>query len=250
MNHRPQRGKVVRLCPRFLFYHVRFIVIFAEKATTMRYMDIIMRHTLYIMAIAGAVGVVLLSGCKARQEQTQRPHAVIGYNDDKVKAESAVADESAEGSEIAEMPAHVLGGSASHLPMAVVYRTSGDYDDNVTVTLDGTRQRLLSYPDPSDVGDWSTPVKLADGWLLDRRGGVGENTVFLSWTYRQYHDLPTVPTQEDLLRHVIPGARVIAAYRLPVRANEADTAVCNGYIRDGFRDCTPLLYMVRARSKK
>lgn len=206
-----------------------------------------MHHTLFIMALAATVGLTLLTGCSASRERTQRPHAVIGYNEGRVKAEVSDAEAGGEETEWSERPGSVLSGTASRLPMAVVYRTDGDYNNNVTVTLDGTRQRLLSYPDPADVGEWSVPVPLAGGWLLDRRGGIGESTVFLSWTYAEYHALPSVPSTQELLGHVIPGARVVAAYRLPVVANEADTAVCNSYVRDGFRGCTPLIYTVRAR---
>lgn len=56
------------------------------------------------------------------------------------------------------------------VPQAVIYRTDGDYFDNVPVTLDrrgGTA--LVSYPAPGDLTKSSMPIRLAEGYLLDRR---------------------------------------------------------------------------------
>lgn len=129
---------------------------------------------------------------------------------------------------------------AAYLPKAIIYKTNGNYNDLVPVNLnpDGT---LLSYPDPTDVGEFSTPLPLEGGWLLDRRGGIGAGTRFTRWTYSEYHALPQVPSPQQLLDNLVPEARVTAAYRLPVNANAADTAVCNGFIRDGLPGCTPIL---------
>ena len=132
------------------------------------------------------------------------------------------------------------GNGASYLPKAIIYKTNGNYNDLVPVNLnpDGT---LLSYPDPTDVGEFCTPLPLEGGWLLDRRGGIGTGTRFTRWTYSEYHALPQVPSPQQLLDNLVPEARVTAAYRLPVNANAADTAVCNGFIRDGLPGCTPIL---------
>ena len=56
-------------------------------------------------------------------------------------------------------PGRTIGGTPADIPRAVVYRTNGDYADNVPVTVaaDGT---LLSYPAPGDVGAHSAPVGL------------------------------------------------------------------------------------------
>ena len=134
----------------------------------------------------------------------------------------------------------IRGNGASYLPKAIIYKTNGDYNDLVPVNLnpDGT---LLSYPDPTDVGKFSTPLPLADGWLLDRRGGIGPGTRFTRWTYPQYHALPQVPSPDALLQNLVPEARVTEAYRLPINAHPADTALCNQYIRQGLPNCTKLL---------
>lgn len=119
------------------------------------------------------------------------------------------------------------------LPRAVIYRTNGDYDDRVTVTLDATRTTLMSYPAPTDVNADSAPLVVADGWLLDRRGGIGPNTAFLDWSYAEYAAFPSVPSPADIMAHVIADARVTATRALPITASEAlaDTAVVNEFIR-------------------
>lgn len=130
-----------------------------------------------------------------------------------------------------------LGGGASHLPRAVVYSTNGNYNCNVSIPLNATGTAPLSFPGPGDVGVWSEPVTLADGWLLDRRGGIGASTVFLRYTYAQYHALTQVPSVDSLMAAIIPDARVTEAWRLPIAANEADSASCARYIADGFAGC-------------
>lgn len=125
------------------------------------------------------------------------------------------------------------GGTVNFLPHGVIYRTNGNYDDNVTVMLDASRQALVMYPAPTDVSTASAPLVMADGWLLDRRGGIGDNTAFLDWTYAQYAQLPETPSQAEIMRHIIPSARVTAVKVLPMAATAAlaDTAAVNVFIR-------------------
>lgn len=115
-------------------------------------------------------------------------------------------------------------------PKAVAYRMSGDYADNVPVTLapDGT---IISYPAPGDLTDRSAPLPLADGWWLDRRG-ISANSVFTRYTYGEYRALPVAPTPAELKASVIPGARVTVTLQLPMTVAEAtaDTAAANAAI--------------------
>lgn len=112
-------------------------------------------------------------------------------------------------------------------PKAVAYRMSGDYADNVPVTLaaDGA---IISYPAPGDLTDRSAPLPLADGWWLDRRG-ISANSVFTRYTYSEYRALPAAPTPAELKASLIPGARVTATLQLPMTVAEAtaDTAAAN-----------------------
>jgi len=105
------------------------------------------------------------------------------------------------------------------VPRAVVYKTNGDYADHVFVNLasDGT---ILSYPAPSDVTASSSGLPVGS-WLLDRRGGIGENSRFLKWTYSEYATLGGVPSKAEILAAIIPDAQVTAVRVLPVSASEA-----------------------------
>lgn len=129
-------------------------------------------------------------------------------------------------------------------PFAVIYQTNGDYDNNVTVVYNSETKEFISFPDPTDVWPDAGPMKLADGWLLDRRGGIGPDTRFLKWTYAQYHDLKAVPSLEDLREAILPEAKVTRALRLDFTTVDAqrDTAKINSLIRTG--DIEPYIVSV------
>ena len=125
------------------------------------------------------------------------------------------------------------GTRLSQLPRAVVYRTNGNWNDHVTMNLDAAGTAPLSFPAPGDVSAQSAPLPVADGWLLDRRGGIGTNTVFLRWTWAEYHALAEAPDVATLMANIIDGARVTEVRRLPITASQArqDTAAVNAAIR-------------------
>ena len=122
----------------------------------------------------------------------------------------------------------IIGGAPE--PSAVVYRTDGDYADNVPVNVSASG-RLLSYPAPCDLRG-SEPIAVADGYLLDRRG-IGPNTVFTRYTYAAYSALPEAPAPDSIMAAIIPGSCVTASITLPMTLTEAlaDTAAVNTYIR-------------------
>lgn len=117
------------------------------------------------------------------------------------------------------------------MPRAVAYRMSGDYADNVPVTLaaDGS---LQSYPAPSDINESLRPLPLSGGWWLDRRG-VSARSVFTRYTYAGYAALEEAPSPAQLLEAVIPGARVTSVVTLPMTTQEAvaDTAAVNATLK-------------------
>lgn len=118
------------------------------------------------------------------------------------------------------------------LPPAVIYKTNGDYRDNVPVTLNAAGTALVSFPSPSDLTEFSTPLPLTDGYLLDRRG-VSENSRFTRYTYDQYRALAAPPSPATLIDSVIPGARITELRRLDITLQQAlgDTAAVNDIIR-------------------
>ncbi len=146
---------------------------------------------------------------------------------------SKAVDSAPEAESIASFNPNNIGSDpASHLPKAVIYKTSGEYNNNVPVTLSDDGKQIVSYPAPTDLTDESTPVTLIDGWLLDRRG-VSKNSVFTDYTYEQYRALEQAPSPQELLEHVIKGARVTAIIQMPMTTAEAvsDTAAVDSLIR-------------------
>ena len=135
-------------------------------------------------------------------------------------------------------PALKVGGDQATLPRAVVYRMSGDYAANVPITLDASGTKIVSYPAPGDLGAAAAPVDLGNGYWLDRRG-VSKNSVFTRYTYSDYRKLQHAPSVDELLKAVIPGARVTELVRLPISASEAaaDPALCKPYIENNFVGC-------------
>lgn len=122
--------------------------------------------------------------------------------------------------------------TVSYLPNAIAYRTSIDVIDNVPVNLDSDRKSVASYPAPTDLASSSTPLKLANGWLLDRRG-VGPTTAFTRWTYSEYRAMPTSPSCSDILENLVEGAYVTEIIRLPMKVGQATVATANAAIKSG-----------------
>lgn len=122
----------------------------------------------------------------------------------------------------------ITGGTPP--PAAVAYRTNGDYADNVPVNISADGE-LTSYPAPGDLRN-ASPVPLADGYWLDRRG-VGRNTVFTRYTYNGYSALPEAPLPDQIKQNIIAGSHVTSLIVLPMTIDEAlsDTAAVNAYIR-------------------
>lgn len=160
---------------------------------------------------------MLSAGCRSNPQATLQNDNLTAPVPEVVKNEDIVRD----------------GAVPAFLPRAVIYRTNGDYDDRVPVTLDATRTSIVSYPAPTDVTSASAPLVLADGWLLDRRGGISMNSAFLDWTYAQYAAMSHAPSIAEIMAHIIPEARVTAIRALPLTATGAlaDTARVNTMIR-------------------
>ena len=132
----------------------------------------------------------------------------------------------------------VTGETARELPHAVVYRTSVDCDSLVAVNLNAARDAVVSYPAPTDVSAASVPVRLADSYLLDRRG-ISPSAGFIKMTYSEYSRLKTASSPAELMKMLVPGAEVTTYVLLPETPAEAvaDTAAVNRLIRAGFPGC-------------
>lgn len=126
----------------------------------------------------------------------------------------------------------------SALPRAVIYKTTGDYYDNVPVGMDATGTRVVSYPAPSDLivgGQLAKPVRLKDGYLLDRRG-VTERTAFLDYTYEDYAALPAAPSPHELERHIVARHPFTEMYYVEHRGY-GDIDYYNAFVDAGFDGC-------------
>lgn len=118
------------------------------------------------------------------------------------------------------IPNHpVINSPQRVLLNATAFRMSGDYADNVAVTLnaDGT---FAYFPDPSDITEASRPLDLGNGWWLNRQG-ISSRSCFTRYTFEEYAALKEVPSREQLKEAIIPGARVTEFKTLPFPAAEA-----------------------------
>ncbi len=127
---------------------------------------------------------------------------------------------------------------AAALPKAVVYRTNGNFINNVPITLSADRKDIVSFPAPSDITDSSLPVELDNGYLLDRRG-VGANTAFTIYTYKEYSELKNAPSLKELKEAIIGGAEVVELVVLPMTLPTAmdNISECNRLVKEGFPGC-------------
>lgn len=128
--------------------------------------------------------------------------------------------------------------SVNYLPNARIYRMSGDCPELVPVSVSKDGRTLISYPAPTDLTEGSTPVQLADGWWLDRRG-VSADTRFTDYTYAQYRALQQAPSPTELLNRLSADCSVTEIRELPMNLTEAlnDTARVNELIRKSLDDC-------------
>lgn len=115
----------------------------------------------------------------------------------------------------------LTGGKMTALPKAVIYKTNGDYNNNVAINLSSDGKRPVSYPAPTDVNSGSAALPLENGWLLDRRGAIGANTAFLKYTYEEYAKLPQAPTTAEIMQSIIPDAKVTETRVLPILQSQA-----------------------------
>lgn len=128
---------------------------------------------------------------------------------------------------ITSMP---ISSAPSMLPKAILYKTSGDYLNNVPVQIaaDGS---LIGFPAPTDIPADARPVVLAKGWILSPIG-VSTNSVFTKWTLDEYRALKECPTPAEILKAIIPGAKVTITIQAPMTLPEAlaDTAAVNRFL--------------------
>ncbi len=136
-------------------------------------------------------------------------------------------------------PAGNVSRIGSEPPRALIYSMNGNWSQYVPVTLNEEGTALVSYPAPTDITYSQTPVSVGDGLWLDRRG-ISNRTAFTRWTYAEYSQLKAVPSQEEIMNNLIPGAEVTEILRLPIPLSEAsrDPELVRRLVAEGLKDAT------------
>lgn len=126
----------------------------------------------------------------------------------------------------------VVAQPVDAMPHVIIYKTTRDYSQNVPVIMDAACERIVSYPDPADLRGNCRPQPLEGGFLLDNRG-IGETVAFLSYTYDEYAAMPSAPSMDDLLKHIVdrhPLERIVdCGNRSAFKGNLVDAV--NEYIK-------------------
>lgn len=134
--------------------------------------------------------------------------------------------------------------STEALPSVIVYKTTGDYYQLVPITLNEGKDKVVSYPGPSDLftnGKLALPVKLDNGYLFDQRG-LSANTAFTSFSYEIYSQMESAPSIEELFNSIVDSNPFEEIYNCG-KINEFKDPVkdLNRLIRKNFKGCTSLL---------
>jgi len=104
-------------------------------------------------------------------------------------------------------------------PHVLIYKTKGNYFNNVPVILSADKSKVVSYPDIKDVytdGKLALPEQLSGGYLLDNRG-INKDVAFTSYSYQEYSMLSKTPTASELFEKVIDKDPLIELYDCGVK---------------------------------
>lgn len=130
--------------------------------------------------------------------------------------------------------------SDNFLPPTIIYKTINDYENNVPITMDSKKEKIVSYPAPSDLfykGDLALPTMLINDYLLDNRG-ININSVFTSFTYQEYSKFKNAPNIDTLFNRIIDKNPFIEIYSCGNRSNiKNETRYCNKMIMNKFKEC-------------
>lgn len=117
----------------------------------------------------------------------------------------------------------ITGQTVSMVQPLIVYKTTADYRHNTPITLDQEGTAVAGYPAPRDLlkgTELRTPLPLADGYLMDRRG-IGPSTAFISLTYQQYANLQTTPTSEELSKLIVDRHPIAEMWRCERKSSDS-----------------------------
>ena len=113
----------------------------------------------------------------------------------------------------------------------VIYKTTSDFSNNIPIGMNETKTEIVSYPGISDVSDNKKPILLDNGYLIDRFG-LSVNSVYTSYTYEEYKNLPKQPSIKDLQARVIemkPFTEMYIYNKSTFTIDELNQEISNGF---------------------
>jgi hypothetical protein len=127
------------------------------------------------------------------------------------------------------------------IEQAIVYKTIGNFNNLVPVTMNSAKTKITSYPAPLDLmynGRLAKPTLLKNGYLLDNRG-ISVNTVFLKFTYEEYSKMTEAPSLETMMNNIAEKYPFSEIYHCGARSQYSDNGVkkLNTLIDTGFAGC-------------
>lgn len=146
--------------------------------------------------------------------------------------------------EMKTLESPLLGYGTKASPPALVYKTRADYFNRVPVLMNAEKNRIISYPDPTDLfygTKPALPTRLKNGFLLDNRG-IGANVAFLTYTYESYSALSKAPALNQLMNSLLDKNPLTELWDCGARSlykNEVDEL--NALIDRGFPKCKALI---------
>lgn len=135
-----------------------------------------------------------------------------------------------------------ISENAKALAPLVIYKTKADYSNNIPITLNDKKDKIVSYPSIKDViinGQPALPDKLVNGFLLDNIG-VSPNTVYTSYTFDEYAQLIEIPAIEELKKRIIDYDPIIEMYNCGKRVDFKTTKDINNLIKNKLKNCIKL----------
>jgi hypothetical protein len=124
----------------------------------------------------------------------------------------------------------------------IIYKTKADYSNNIPITLNENKDKVVAYPSVKDViinNKPAVPDKLADGFLLDNLG-ISPNTVYTSYTFEEYAQLKAVPSIEELMKRIIDNDPFLEMYNCGKRVDFKTSKDINNLINDKLKNCKKL----------
>jgi hypothetical protein len=135
----------------------------------------------------------------------------------------------------------IVGDFRANAPL-IIYKTKADYSNNVPITMNDSKELIVSYPSPKDVffnSKLALPEKLNKGYLFDNVG-VSKNSVFTSYTFKEYAKLEMAPSIEELLKSIIDKDPFVEVYDCGTRGKYSTVDDLKKLIKSKFDGCNRL----------